>query len=197
MKVYTRGGDRGKTGVWGGGRVEKDSARIECVGTIDEINATIGLLRAKIAPGHNWQEGLHRIQKDIMNMMSHLSRPSSCEKQNVNEKPVDGAAFCESWIDDIHSRLKTESDYFLLPGGNEVSALCHVVRTQLRRAERRLVSLSREDEACVEDYILKYFNRLSDLFFVLAREEMEVSEIIEERWKQFRYKKKQNSSQKN
>jgi len=190
MKVYTRGGDKGKTGTWGGSRVDKDSARIECIGTIDEVNSTIGYLRAKLSVSHHWQEGMHRIQKDIMNMMSHLSRPSVSEKQNLNDKPSDGAEFCEQWIDSIHAKLTTESDYFLLPGGNEISALCHLIRTQLRRAERRLVSLSREDEGCVEEYIFKYFNRLSDLFFVLAREEMELSGIEEERWKQFRYKKK-------
>ena len=70
MKVYTRKGDKGQTGVFGGKREFKNAPRIECIGTIDEVNSTIGLLRAKLGPTHEWQPNLHKIQKDIMNMMS-------------------------------------------------------------------------------------------------------------------------------
>lgn len=190
MKIYTRKGDHGQTGVFGGKREYKDSARIECNGALDEANSTLGLLRAKLTPDHAWQPNLHRIQKDLMDMMSHLARPSDSSKVNPNPKPTDGAIFCETWIDALEASMIEPSDYFLLPGGNEISALCHVVRTQIRRAERRLVTLSKEDPASVEEYIASYINRLSDLFFTLARAEMASSSIPEERWQLFLYKRK-------
>lgn len=189
MKIYTRSGDKGKTGVYGGQREFKDSPRIECNGTLDEANSTIGLLRSKLPGNHEWQEKLQKIQVDMMDMMSHLATPSNAKKQNTNHKPEDGPAFCEQWIDDLESEMKEPSDYFLLPGGNEVSALCHVVRTQMRRGERRLITLIKEDPESVEDYIPAYINRLSDLFFTLARAEMDKQGVVEEKWKPFIYKK--------
>ena len=187
MKIYTKKGDRGTTGLFGGKRVDKDDARVECVGTLDEVNSTIGLLRAKLGPEHPWQGNLHRIQKDLMDMMSHLARPSDAKKENTNPKPTEGAAFCEQWIDELEGAMTSPSDYFLLPGGNEISALCHVVRTQMRRGERRLVTLMKED--AVEDYIPAYINRLSDLFFTLSRSEMDQAGVAEEKWQLFLYKK--------
>jgi cob(I)alamin adenosyltransferase len=188
MKIYTKKGDQGMTALFGGKRVYKDDHRVNCYGTLDEVNSTIGLLRARLEPAHVWQANLHRIQKDMMDMMSHLARPSDCKKENSNPRPVDGAAFCEQWIDELEAGMSSASDYFLLPGGNEISALCHVVRTQMRRGERLLVTLMREDE--VEGYIPAYINRLSDLFFTLARAEMDKAGVGEERWQLFLYKKK-------
>ncbi|SFW35088.1 cob(I)yrinic acid a,c-diamide adenosyltransferase [Chitinophaga sancti] len=188
MKIYTKKGDRGTTALFGGSRVDKDDVRVESYGTLDEVNSTIGLLRAKLGPEHEWQARLHKIQKDMMDMMSHLARPSDCKKENPNPKPEDGAAFCEEWIDELEAAMTAKSDYFLLPGGNEISALCHVVRTQLRRGERRLVSLMKVDT--VEDYIPAYVNRLSDLFFILARAEMDKAGVAEEKWQLFLYKRK-------
>lgn len=193
MKIYTRKGDPGQTGVFGGKREYKDSPRIECNGALDEANSTIGLLRAKLDARHAWQPNLHRIQRDMMDMMSHLARPSDSAKVNSNPRPEDGAAFCEQWIDELENAMTEPSDYFLLPGGNEISALCHVVRTQIRRAERRLVTLSKEDPLCVEPYMASYVNRLSDLFFTLARAEMAASSVKEERWQLFLYKRKKTS----
>jgi len=188
MKIYTKKGDKGTTGLFGGQRVDKDDVRVNCYGTLDEVNSTIGLLRAKLGPDHPWQPNFHRIQKDMMDMMSHLARPSDCKKENTNARPVDGAAFCESWIDELEAAMTTASDYFLLPGGNEVSALCHVVRTQMRRGERLLVTLMKVDT--VEEYISAYINRLSDLFFTLARAEMDKAGLAEEKWQLFLYKRK-------
>lgn len=190
MKVYTRKGDKGQTGVFGGKREYKDSPRIECLGALDEVNSTIGLLRTKLGNSHEWQTNLHRIQKDMMNMMSHLARPSDSNKVNENPEPIDGAVFCENWIDALEDAMSSPSDYFLLPGGNEISALCHVCRTQMRRGERSLVTLMREDPASVHDYIAAYINRLSDLFFTMARAEMDKEGVAEEKWNLFLYKKK-------
>lgn len=189
MKIYTKKGDKGTTGILGGIREPKNSPRIECLGTLDEVNSTIGLLRVKLGDEHEWQPNLHRIQKDMMDMMSHLATPSSANRANQNPKPIDGAAFCEQWIDTLEAALSSPSDYFLLPGGNEISALCHVCRTQIRRGERSLVSLYEQDPECVEEYITAYINRLSDLFFTLARAEMDKHGVAEERWNLFLYKK--------
>jgi ATP:cob(I)alamin adenosyltransferase len=187
MKIYTKKGDKGTTGLFGGSRVSKDDVRIECIGTLDEANSTIGLLRVKLGPEHAWQPNLHKIQKDLMDMMSHLARPSDAKKENKNPMPVDGATFCEEWIDELEAGMTSPSDYFLLPGGNEVSALCHVARTQMRRGERRLVSLIKTDE--VHEAIPAYINRLSDLFFTLARAEMDKAGVAEEKWQLFLYKR--------
>ncbi|MDJ1485376.1 cob(I)yrinic acid a,c-diamide adenosyltransferase [Cytophagaceae bacterium YF14B1] len=187
MKIYTRKGDKGTTGLFGGKRVDKDDVRVECIGTLDEVNSTIGLLRVKLGTEHEWQANLHKIQKDMMDMMSHLARPSDTKKVNTNPMPEDGAEFCENWIDELESKMTSPSDYFLLPGGNEISALCHMVRTQMRRGERSLTSLIKTDE--VHEAIPAYINRLSDLFFTLARAEMDKAGVAEEKWQLFLYKR--------
>ena len=194
MKIYTKKGDKGTTGLFGGSRVAKDDVRIECIGTLDEANSTIGVLRVKLGNDHEWQPNLHKIQKDLMDMMSHLARPSDAKKENKNPMPVDGAAFCEEWIDALEGAMTSPSDYFLLPGGNEVSALCHVARTQMRRGERRLVSLIKTDE--VHEAIPAYINRLSDLFFTLARAEMDKAGVAEEKWQLFLYKRFKTAEEK-
>ncbi len=194
MKIYTRKGDTGKTGVFGGKREFKDSARIECNGALDEANSTIGLLRAKLGNDHEWQPNLHKIQKDLMDMMSHLARPSDSKKENPNPRPKDGADFCEQWMDEMEDNISSPSDYFLLPGGNEISALCHVCRTQIRRGERRLVTLMHEDPESVEEYVIAYVNRLSDLFFTMARAEMDKTGVAEEKWQLFLYKRKKKTT---
>jgi cob(I)alamin adenosyltransferase len=187
MKIYTKKGDAGTTGLFGGSRVPKDDVRVECLGTLDEANSTLGLLRVKLGAEHTWQPRLHTIQKDLMDMMSHLARPSDAKKINPNPMPTEGARQCEEWIDELESQMTSPSDYFLLPGGNEISALCHVVRTQMRRGERRLVSLMATDT--VDATIPAYINRLSDLFFTLARAEMDQAGVAEEKWQLFLYKR--------
>lgn len=194
MKIYTKKGDKGSTGLFGGKRVLKDDVRVECYGTLDEVNSTLGLLRVKLGSEHEWQANLHKIQKDMMDMMSHLARPSDTKKLNSNPMPEDGSGFCEEWIDTLESQMGAPSDYFLLPGGNEISALCHIVRTQLRRGERRLVSLQQQDE--VHEAIPAYINRLSDLFFTLARSEMDKAGVAEEKWQLFLYKRFKNKPSK-
>lgn len=194
MKIYTKKGDKGTTGLFGGSRVSKDDVRVECMGTLDEANSTIGLLRVKLGNDHEWQSNLHKIQKDLMDMMSHLARPSDAKKENKNPMPEDGAEFCEIWIDTLESEMTSPSDYFLLPGGNEISALCHMARTQMRRGERRLVSLIKTDT--VHEAIPAYINRLSDLFFTLARAEMDKAGVAEEKWQLFLYKRFKTAEEK-
>jgi cob(I)alamin adenosyltransferase len=184
-KIYTRTGDKGQTGLVGGRRVDKDDVRIEALGELDEANSTIGLLRSKLEFDHDWQAPLKRIQTDIMDLMAHVATPSDVGKKPTMPLPEDGAEWAEKWMDEIENAVTEASDYFLLPGGNEISALCHVVRTQMRRAERRLVSLNKQDP--VDTSIMIYINRLSDLFFKLARLELDRNQLTEEKWNLFVY----------
>ncbi|MEA3317239.1 MAG: cob(I)yrinic acid a,c-diamide adenosyltransferase [Bacteroidota bacterium] len=188
MKIYTRTGDKGITKIFGNMSCKKDDIRIECNGKLDEANSFIGLLRSNLGKNHEWQNGLFKIQTDIMDIMSHIATHSSKRKLNKVAQPKDGEKFCEHWIDEMLNEMPEPHDWFILPGGNEVSALCHVVRTTLRTAERRLFTLNNEDP--VEVFILKYINRLSDLFFVLSRYELFKAQLSEEKLRSFRRIKK-------
>lgn len=189
MKIYTKTGDRGQTGLLGGVRVSKDDIRVDTYGTFDEVNSFIGLLRTKMDPNHSWQDKLHRIQVELMNTMSHLATPEDMREKNQMPLPEGMDVFCEDWIDEIENSLSSKSDYFILPGGNEISALCHVVRTQLRRGERKLISLHTNHK--VERSILLFINRLSDLFFSLSRAALEEADLPEERWRAFLYNREE------
>jgi len=187
MKIYTRGGDKGKTGIRGGQRVDKDDIRIEANGTLDELNSVIGVVRAYLSPEHEWQLVLFRIQKEMMIIMSQVATPSQIRDQNPNKMDEGIVDFCEKIIDSLTGQMG-ESEYFILPGGNLVSAHLHLARTVARRSERLLWTLNRKDE--LPEIILKFINRLSDLLFTMARYEMFISGNMEERWKNFLYKKK-------
>ena len=182
-RIYTRTGDRGTTGIHGKQRVEKDDIRIEANGTLDELNAVIGIVRSQLAPEHEWQELLHGLQRELMIVMSHVATPSAIREQNPNVLSPDITARCEQEMDAMMACL-TDNGYFLLPGGTPVSAQLQFARTVARRAERRLWTLNRED--AVSEGILTFINRLSDLFFVMARAELQQQEWPEERWKSFR-----------
>jgi len=184
MRIYTRTGDKGLTKIFGGIACKKDDIRIECNGKLDEANSFIGLLRSRLDENHEWQKRLFKIQTDIMDMMSHIATHSSKRKENKVPRPVDGEKFCENWMNEMMNEMPEPHDYFILPGGNEVSALCHVVRTTLRTAERRLVTLHNEDP--IEEFILKYINRLSDLFFVMAKFELFKAQLSEEKLRPFK-----------
>jgi len=191
-RVYTRQGDQGQTGIAGGARVDKDDPRPRAMGDLDEVNATIGYLRAQLDGEHAWQESLHKIQKELMDAMAHLAKPGAIDKPVRAPLPEDGARWTEAWMDAIEKKLETASEYFLLPGGNEVSALCHMVRAQLRRAERSIVTLHKIDP--VPACILQYVNRLSDLFFKLSREAMARGGVSEHRWNLFRDNRANNKA---
>lgn len=188
MKIYTRGGDRGKTGLHGGQRVDKDDVRIEANGTLDELNAAIGVIRAMAGEGHEWQEMLFRVQQSLMVVMSHVATPAALISQNPNILPENLDTYCEERIDSLNGAMRHGSTHFILPGGTLLSAQCHMARTIARRAERRLWTLNRTDE--VPAVILRFMNRLSDLFFVMARYEMDKQGAEEEKWQAFLYKKK-------
>ena len=185
--ISTRAGDKGKTGIGGGARVDKDDARIECLGDLDEANSSIGLLRSKLEAGHPWETGLRRIQTDMMNLMAHVATPSEISPRPQAPLPLESAIWMEGWMKEIEDRLASTTEYFLLPGGNEVCALCHMARTVTRRAERRLATLNKADP--IDPSILQFINRLSDLLFKLSREETNKQGLTEERWRLFRTKR--------
>ncbi len=187
MRIYTRGGDKGRTGIHGGERVDKDDIRIEANGTLDEVNAEIGIVRALLPAGHEWHDLLGKIQREMMVVMSHVATPSAIRDKNPNALSEDLVAFCEQQIDDLSAKME-DNGYFILPGGSPVSAHLQLARTIVRRAERCLWTLNRKDPVSPE--ILQFVNRLSDLFFIMARYEMFRQGNIEERWQSFLYKRK-------
>lgn len=187
VRIYTRGGDKGKTSIHGGARVPKDDIRIEANGTLDELNAELGIVRSLIPSSHEYQPILKRIQQELMGVMSHVATPSVLREKNPNPLPEGLVDYCERQIDQFVA-LMDDNSYFVLPGGTPAAAHLQLARTIARRAERRLWTLNREDE--LPTCILQFINRLSDLLFVLARYEMFRDGNPEERWKEFLYKRK-------
>lgn len=170
MKIYTKTGDDGTTGLLGGSRVRKCDARIECYGTIDELNAAIGvaLVALEAAPAlSDCVEPLRLVQCDLFNAGSHLATPDE-SPYKANLPPLDETMITrlEMQIDAAETEL-TPLRNFILPGGTEASARLHLARTICRRAERLLVDFSFDRP--VPAVILTYLNRLSDWLFVQAR----------------------------
>ena len=186
-RIYTRTGDRGTTGIHGGERVEKDDIRIEANGTIDELNAVIGIIRSLLPQEHDWQKLLHHLQRELMVVMSHVATPSVKRGENPNTLRTDLTGLLEKRMDTMNAAME-DNGYFILPGGTQISAQLHYARVIARRAERRLCTLHRQDP--VPQSLLEFINRLSDLFFVMARYEMYRQHWTEEKWKAFGYKRK-------
>jgi cob(I)alamin adenosyltransferase len=172
-KVYTRTGDRGETALVGGKRVPKDSARIDAYGTIDELNSVVGLARVfneeSLGAGeaHRFlDEVLCRIQDELFDVGSELATPPEFFQVGMYRVGEAEVQRLEKWIDRCQEDLEPLTS-FVLPGGGRVGAYLHQCRTVCRRAEREILRLSRTEE--INDRVIKYINRLSDLFFVLSR----------------------------
>lgn len=159
-KIYTRTGDDGTTGLGDGSRVPKNHARVEAYGTVDELNAHVGLLRAEIAGDHTQQQELGAIQHDLFDLGGELSVPGF---SLLNPERVTAL---ENAIDALNAHLPPLKE-FILPGGSKAASQAHVARTVCRRAERRLQTLTQNE--VIGETPLHYLNRLSDYFFVLAR----------------------------
>jgi cob(I)alamin adenosyltransferase len=172
-KVYTRGGDKGDTSLVGGKRVPKDSPRIDAYGTIDELNSIVGLARVfneenlDAGEAHQFLDGvLCQIQDELFDLGSELATPPAFFQEGmyrVSEKEIERI---EKLIDQCQKDLEPLKS-FILPGGGRVGAYLHQCRTVCRRAEREILRLSRAEE--INHDVIKYTNRLSDLFFVLSR----------------------------
>jgi len=166
MKIYTRTGDTGDTGLFGGPRVRKDHARIEAYGTIDELNAVLGMVRSQELPPE-LSTLLETFQNDLFTLGAELATPDpgQHEMPRVAENDV---ARLEKQIDHFEALLPPLKQ-FILPSGSSAGTMLHVARAVCRRAERRVVTLQETATETVSTTILVYLNRLSDLLFVLAR----------------------------
>lgn len=165
MKIYTKTGDTGETGLYGGTRVPKDAMRVEACGTVDELNACIGFLRSQIQD-EEIDTVLHRIQNELFDIGADLATLDAHPKATSLRIPPTLTAELESEIDRFENQLPSLKN-FILPGGSVGGAAIHLARTVCRRAERGVVSLARGE--AVNPEVLIYLNRLSDLLFVLAR----------------------------
>ena len=163
-KIYTKSGDKGKTSLGDGERIFKDTPRIEAIGEVDEANAFIGM--ALYASQGEIRSLLQTIQNDLFDLGADLcikDKESEMTKLKVNKEQV---TFLETMIDHYNQSLPNLTS-FILPGGTELATTLHLARTVVRRAERRIISLSQQDK--INPEIIRYINRLSDLLFVLAR----------------------------
>jgi cob(I)alamin adenosyltransferase len=158
-KIYTKTGDDGTTGLGDGTRVPKDSTRVAAYGTVDELNSAIGMVLAQeIAPAA--RECLTQVQHDLFDLGGELCIPGMAMVSDADIERI------ETTLDAFNADLPPLKD-FILPGGGMAAACCHLARTVCRRAERKVVMLSRTET--VRGEVVRYLNRLSDLLFVLAR----------------------------
>ena len=164
MKIYTKGGDKGETSLFGGRRILKDNIRIEAYGTVDELNSFIGLLASSITDKDDIQFLLNT-QSILFNCGSMLAADPLKEFKLPQVKESDILAV-ENSIDNMNTQLEPLKT-FILPGGSREISYAHLCRTICRRAERRVITLSKEE--AVDPLIIKYLNRLSDYFFMLSR----------------------------
>jgi cob(I)alamin adenosyltransferase len=172
-RVYTRTGDRGETALVGGRRVPKDSPRIEAYGSIDELNATLGVARVfneeRLADGEGYRwldETLRRLQNQLFDLGSELATPEDAVYEGMHRVGELEVTELERLIDRCQEELEPLKS-FVLPGGGRIGAFLHQARTVCRRAEREVLRLSRAEP--LSEWPLRYVNRLSDLLFVLSR----------------------------
>ena len=183
MKIYTKTGDEGTTALFGGTRVKKYNLRIDSYGTVDELNAYIGLIKDQDIDEAT-KETLLNIQNELFTLGAMLATPpeketlkSGKERLNIPKVNVNSIQYLENKIDAMDAELP-QMTHFILPGGHQAVSFCHVARCVCRRAERLCVELN--DEETINPDILKYLNRLSDYLFVLARmlsKQLQVDEI--------------------
>ena len=168
MKIYTKSGDEGSTGLFGGQRVSKSDVRVKAYGTVDELNSFLGLAIALIADEH--LEGrLLKIQHDLFSIGANLASSRQEVKVSSDKKvkvPLERVSEMEDWIDELSQQLP-ELKAFVLPGGTQSASALHLCRTVCRRAERVVVEAKEQME--IDPGVVVYLNRLSDLLFVWAR----------------------------
>lgn len=178
MKIYTKTGDRGDTGLFGGPRVRKDDPRIEAYGTVDELNAVLGLARCEPL-GRPLDDLLATLQNELFDLGAELATPDP-QRMGTRTIAAGHVARLEAAIDQHETTLEPLKA-FILPGGTRSAALLHLARTVCRRAERRLISLA--DREPISADLIVYLNRLSDLLFVLARSANHAANITDVPWK--------------
>lgn len=181
QRIYTRTGDTGDTGLFGGGRVAKSHPRVDAYGDVDELNAVIGTAIVVVTEP-NLRESLRSLQPDLFAIGAHLATvPRTGHTAPVLPPlPVGRIAQMEAWIDTGEDALPPLRS-FIMPGGSAGGAALHVARTVCRRAERRVVELAADET--VDSDIVVYLNRLSDVLFVWARVENHHAAVAEQEWR--------------
>lgn len=176
-KIYTRKGDTGKTSLIGGARVPKHHNRVECYGTIDELNAVMGMLRDQ-SEAASFGKELLKIQETLFTLESQIACAPEHTGKDLPQLEKSDLVFLEHAIDRMNKGLP-ELKYFILPGGHPTLSWAHIARTVCRRAERSLTRLAEEEK--VEPLNISYLNRLSDFLFVLSRRiacDLKVTEAV-------------------
>lgn len=178
MRIYTRTGDDGTTGLLGGGRLRKSDPLIDCYGSVDELNAVIGLA-AVVAP-QVVLEQLRQVQSDLFVIGTHLTTPAEGPQRSSLPPLEEGmVSRLERQIDEMEVALPALRN-FILPGGTELAARLHLARTVCRRAERTIVAFSMDRP--IAPILLRYFNRLSDWLFVQARWANHAEQVADIPW---------------
>jgi len=184
LKIYTKTGDKGQTSLYGGTKVPKNHLRIEAYGTVDELNAYLGLLRSQVRV-NSIENQIHIIQNSLFNLGAELATPIDkfyLENGNprlsnlISEEKI---KLLENWIDEIDAGLPILQN-FILPAGSEEISSAHICRTVCRRAERIVVALNEYEE--IREICIRYLNRLSDYFFILARHIAKIEGKDEIKW---------------
>lgn len=165
MKIYTKKGDQGKTGLIGGTRVPKNAIRIDAYGTVDELNSFIGVVR-DYEIDLDCKKQLIEIQDRLFTIGSSLASDPEKSSMKIPDLKESDVQILEQWMDEMDEKLP-EMRFFVLPGGNHAVSFCHVARCVCRRAERIIVELNENE--FVAPLVLTYMNRLSDYLFVLSR----------------------------
>lgn len=180
FRIYTKTGDKGETALFGGKRVPKSHLRVDAYGTVDELNAFIGLLRDAVQDAHVGSM-LETVQHRLFSVGAHLASDPDKQLPTPGLLPED-ITLLENDMDEMDKSLPPLRN-FILPGGHSTVSVCHICRTVCRRAERLTVALAQSDEP-VDDVVIQYLNRLSDWFFVLSRklaQDLQAKEVI---WEQ-------------
>ncbi len=181
MKIYTRTGDRGETSLFGAGRVPKDHRRVVAYGSVDELNAALGVVLA-VEPRDFERSLLESVQRDLLAIGGRLASPQPAKVASALEKaavPPERVTSLEDAIDRADAELDALTA-FVLPGGTLKAAQLHAARTVCRRAERAVVALDHDQPVAPE--ILQYLNRLSDLLFTLARLANRRADVPDQTW---------------
>ncbi len=176
MKIYTKTGDDGETGLFGGPRVFKDDPRVDAYGTVDELSSAIGIAKS-YASDVPTTELLHEIQNELFSVGAELATPEVAKRKSAVS--ASSVTRLEQSIDRMEEDL-APLEHFVLPGGCPAAAHVHLARAICRRAERRIVKLGRDAE--LTDNVLPFFNRLSDALFVLARYQNHLAGVDDTTW---------------
>jgi len=178
-KIYTKTGDQGETGLFGGPRLRKDNTRIEAYGAVDELNCVLGVARAT-GLAADIDEVLAAAQHELFGLGAELATPDPAKHKTIFVQPLQVQRLEEA-IDLFEARLAPLSE-FILPGGTGQAAALHQARAVCRRAERRVVTLVHAGQGAISQHCVEYLNRLGDLLFVLARVENMAAGISDMAW---------------